>query len=55
MESNYTFLAVIKSDFSLKKDDNYFLQVFLKEGKYTEKIKIIRHIHEYICSFFSQF
>ena len=43
--SNYTCLAVILIDFVLKKDENYYLQVFLKECKYIEKEKkIIRYI-----------
>ena len=29
--SNYTFLGVILLDFVLKKNENYYLQVFLKE------------------------
>ena len=35
--SNHTCLAVISLDSALKKDENYYLQVFLKECKYTEK------------------
>ena len=31
--SNYIFLTVILLDFVLKKDENYYLQVFLKECK----------------------
>ena len=42
MNSNHTCLVVICTDSSLKKDKNY-LQVFLKEFKYTKK-KMIRHI-----------
>ena len=43
--SNYTCLAVILIDFVLKKDENYYLQVFLKECKYIEREKkIIRYI-----------
>ena len=37
MGSNHTCLALIKIDFSLKKDENYYLQVFVKECKYIEK------------------
>ena len=29
--------SVISLDFALKKDDNYYLQVFLKECKFSEK------------------
>ena len=37
VDSNHTCLAVISLDSALKKDDNYCLQVFLKECKHTEK------------------
>ena len=37
LHSNYTFLAVISLDSALKKDGNYYMQVFLKESKYTDK------------------
>ena len=37
LDFNHTCLAVIILDSALKKDDNYHLQVFLKECKYTEK------------------
>ena len=33
VDSNYTCLAVISQDFALKKDANYYPQVFLKECK----------------------
>ena len=43
--SNQTCFAVINIDSALKKDENYYLQVFLKDSKYIEKEKkIIRHI-----------
>ena len=45
MDSNNTSLGIISLDSDLKKDENYFLQVFLKECKYTEK-KVIRHIDD---------
>ena len=35
--SNYTYLAIILIDFVLKKDENYYPQVFLKEFKYIRK------------------
>ena len=35
--SDYTYLAVISLYFSLKKDEIYYPQVFLKECKYIEK------------------
>ena len=45
VDSNYTCLAVIKIDFILKKDENYYLQVFLIECKYIEKEKMaLRYI-----------
>ena len=37
--SNHTWLAVISLDSALKKDENYYLQVFFKEFKYIEKEK----------------
>ena len=45
------YLAVISLDSALKKDDNYYPQVLLKECKYTEKI-VIRHIHDNLSDFF---
>ena len=44
--SNYTSLAVISSDSALKKDENYYLQVFLKECKYIGK-KLISQINAF--------
>ena len=35
--SNHTCLAVITTDSDLKKDKNYYPQVFIKECKYIEK------------------
>ena len=35
--SNHTCLAVISLDSALKKNDNYYPQLFLKECKYIEK------------------
>ena len=45
MDSNHTCLAVIGLDSAFKKDDNYYMQVFLKECKCIEK-NVIRHINE---------
>ena len=43
--SNYICLSVILIDTENKKDENYFLQKFLKECKYMEKEKrMIRYI-----------
>ena len=41
--SNHTCLAVISLDSALKKDENDYPQVFLKECKYIEK-KAVRHM-----------
>ena len=43
VDSTHTCLAVIALDSVLKKYDNYYPQVFLKECKYIEK-KVIRQI-----------
>ena len=37
VDSNYICLAVINLDSSLKKNKNYYWQVFLRECKYIEK------------------
>ena len=52
VDSNYTYLAVISLDSALKKDDNYYLQVFLTECKYIEK-KVIRHVNVSLSDFSS--
>ena len=39
---NHACLAVITIDFALKKEENYYPQVFLNECKYMEK-EMIRH------------
>ena len=39
-------------DSALKKGDNYYLQVFLKECKYVEK-KVIKHINDNFSYFSS--
>ena len=45
---NHTCLAAVTLDSSLKKDENYYPQVLLKECKYIEKLeillKVVRHI-----------
>ena len=43
MDSDHTFSVVINFDSVLKKDDNYYQQLFLKGCKYIKK-KVIRHI-----------
>ena len=50
--SNHTRSAVISLDSALKKDENYYPQVFLKECKYIEK-KVIRHINDNLSGFSS--
>ena len=50
LHSNHTCLAVIILDSALKKDDNYYPQVFLKECKYIEK-KLVRHINDNLSDF----
>ena len=50
-DSSYTCLAVISLDSALKKYDNYYPQVLLKECKYTEK-KVIRHINDNFSDIF---
>ena len=42
--SNRTYLAVITLDSALKKDHNYYPQVFLKECKYIEELGILMRI-----------
>ena len=49
-ESSHTWLAVISLDSALKKDENYYPQVFLKECEYIET-KIIRHINDNLSDF----
>ena len=50
LDSNHTCLAIISLNSALKKDENYYLQVFLKECKYIEK-KVVRHIHDNLSDF----
>ena len=50
MDSNHTCLARISLDSALKKDDNYYPQVFVKECKYIEK-KVVRHIRDNLSDF----
>ena len=52
MDSNHTYLAVIGLDTALKKDENYYSQVFLKECKYIEK-KVITLINSNLSDFSS--
>ena len=50
LDSNGSCLAVISLDSSLKKDDNYYPQVFLKECTCSEK-KVVRHIDDNLSDF----
>ena len=50
LDSNHTCLVVISLNSALKKDDNYYLQVFLKEFKYIEK-KVVKDIHDNLSEF----
>ena len=50
LDSNHTRLAAISLDSALKKDDNNYPQVFLKECKYIKK-KVVRHIHDNLSDF----
>ena len=52
VDSNHTCLVVMSSNSTLKKDGNYYPQVFLKECKYIEK-NIIRHINDNLSDCFS--
>ena len=45
VDSNHTSLAVINLDSALKKDENYYPQIFLKEFKYIEK-NVVIHIND---------
>ena len=55
VESSFTCLAVISViswDPAPKRNDNYYLQVFLKECKYIDK-KVIWHISNNLSDIFS--
>ena len=52
VDSNHPCLAVISLDSARKRDENYYLQVFLRECKYIEK-KVIRHINDNLSGFSS--
>ena len=52
VDSSHACLAAIRLDSALKKDGNYYPQVFLKECKYIEK-KGIRHINDNLSDFSS--
>ena len=50
LDSNHTCLAVISLDSALKKNDNYFPQVFLKECRYI-RTKAVTHIYDNLSDF----
>ena len=50
MDSYRTCLVVISLDSDLKKNENYYQQVFLKECKYIEK-KVIKHTNDNLSGF----
>ena len=50
-DSYHTYLGVISLGFALKKGENYYPQVFLKECKYTEK-NVVRQINDNLSDFF---
>ena len=52
MDSDHTCLAVISLDYPLKKDENYYPPVILKEFKYIEK-EVIRRINKNLSDFSS--
>ena len=52
VDSNNTCLAVIRLDFALNKDGNYYPLVLLKQRKHIEK-KVIRHINCNLSDFSS--
>ena len=52
VDFHHTCLAVITLDSALKNDEDYYLQVFLKECKYIEK-KAIRRINGNMSRFSS--
>ena len=45
VDSDHTCLAVISLDSALKKDENYYPQLFLKECKYIKK-NFVRHVFD---------
>ena len=50
VDSNYTCLSANSLNSTLKKDENCFLQVFLKECKYIKKI-VVRHVSDNLSDF----
>ena len=52
MDPNHTYLPVISLDSALKKDENYYRQVFFKKCTCIEK-KVIKHINDNSSDFSS--
>ena len=52
MDSIHTCLATISLDSVLKKDENYYLQAFLREYKYIDK-NVVRNINDNLSDFSS--
>ena len=50
LDSNHTCIAAVSLDSALKKNNDYYAQLFLKECKYIEK-KVVRHIHDSLSDF----
>ena len=53
LDSSHTCLAVISLDYALKKTDNYYPQLFLKECKCEEKV--ITYINDTLSDFSSPY
>ena len=54
LDSIHTCLAISNLGSALKKNENYYPQVFLKECKYIAK-KVVWHIHENLNDFSSDY
>ena len=52
LDLHHTCLAVIRFDSALKKDENYYPQVFLKQCTYIKE-KVIRRINDNLSDFSS--
>ena len=52
VDSNHIYFAVVSLDSAIIKEENYYLQVILKECKYTAK-KVIRRINDNLSDFSS--
>ena len=52
MDSNHTCLSKTNLGSALKKDENYYPQLFLKECKYIDK-NVMRHINDNSSDFSS--